>query len=136
MAVSIKHEDFFRIFLLIWLVGAIIAFCLQMFIPDIVADSSIWRFSDGWQREISLWNVGIIFTILYALFLKKKELYRFLTLVLTVLSILLGSNHLVSLIISQQFAIINFLGILVNFCAVGFGIYAFYLNKDKMSWKM
>ncbi len=136
MSVSIKNEDFFRIYVIIWLLGAILAFSLQMFIPEIVANSSIWAFSDGWQREISLWNIGIIFTIIYSLLINKKEIFRFLTLILTVLSALLGSNHLISLIISQQFALINFLGILINYFAVGFGIYVFYLNKGKLSWKM
>jgi hypothetical protein len=134
-SVTIKNEDFFRIYLIIWLVGAIIAFILQMFIPQIVANSSIWDFSDGWQREIGLWNAGVIFTIIYALFLNKQEYFRFLTIVLTVLSVLLGSNHLISLIVIGQFALINFLGIIINYFAVGFGLYVFYLNKDKPLWK-
>ena len=51
------------------------------------------------------------------------------------MSVLLGSNHLISLIISQQLALINLLGVLANYFAVGFGIYVFYLNKDKPIWK-
>lgn len=133
--ISIKNEDLFRLYLIVWLIGAIVAFALQMFIPEIVSDSSVWNFSDGWQREISLWNLGIIFMIAYSLFINNKEFFRFLTIILTVLSTLLGTNHLISLIIIQQFALINFLGILINYAAVGFGIYIFYMNKDKPIWK-
>ena len=127
----IRHEDFFRIFLIAWLIGALISGLLHLLIPDTIAAASLWNVSIGWQREIGLWNVGIIFTVVYALFLKNDEVIKFVTFVLIVLSAILGSNHLFELISSQQFALINFLGVIINYFAVGFGIYAFILNKEK-----
>ncbi|MGQ4872670.1 MAG: hypothetical protein ACP6IY_01210 [Promethearchaeia archaeon] len=130
-SIEIKSEDFLRIFLVFWLIGAIISFILLFFLPNVVAKSSIWEFSDGWQRELGLWSAGMIFGIIYALFLNKLEINKFLTIFLIAISAIIGSYHLYALILFQTFALMDFFWILSNYSAVAFGIYILYLNMEK-----
>lgn len=94
-----------------------------------VATSSIWTFSEGWQREIALWNVGIMFAIIFSLKVNNLEINKFLTITLIVLSLAFGTNHLVSLILSWSFELINFFGVIANYVGAGVGIYIFYFSK-------
>lgn len=88
-----KHYDYYLYFMLIAYGGA---FFWQMFLPDIAETMSTWGKSIGWQREIALWNVGIITAIIYALIKKEESLKRILTLQSAVLCVVLGLNHAVS----------------------------------------
>ncbi|GAV15870.1 hypothetical protein [Paenibacillus sp. NAIST15-1] len=73
------------------------AFIWQFFMPNLAANYSIWSQSNGWQREIALWNVGIMSSILVA-FLKKNDAYAsILAFFSTVLCFVLGLNHLIAL---------------------------------------
>jgi len=128
-SITIRDEDFFRVFLILWLIGSIISCILQLFFSSLVADSSIWVYSDGWQREIGLWNVGIIFGIVCALFLNSSEINKFLTLILVGISMALGTNHLISLILIQRIELINIFGAIMNYFAVVFGAYSIYINR-------
>ena len=129
-AVEIEKEDFLRIFLIIWLIGAIIYFILQFFLPEFVASASVWPLS-VWQKEVALWNAGLIFGIIYALYLNKPEISKYFTSVLMVFSAIIGSYNLYTLIVYETFALINFFWILGNYFEVGFGIYVLYLNNDE-----
>lgn len=128
-SIEIKNEDFLRIFLIIWMIGSLISFILLFFLPDVVANSSVWELSLGWQRELAFWSIGMIFAIIYALYLNKVEISKYLTLVLVILSGIIGSNHLIALILNSSFHLIDFFWIMGNYFSVGFGAYAFYLNK-------
>ncbi|MHA1271853.1 MAG: hypothetical protein ACTSVV_08885 [Promethearchaeota archaeon] len=130
-SIEIKSEDFLRIFLVFWLIGAIISFILLFFLPNVVAAASIWEFSDGWQRELGLWSAGMIFGIIYALLLNKLEINKFLTIFLIAISAIIGSYHLYALILFQAFTLMDFFWILSNYSAVVFGIYVIYLNMEK-----
>ena len=74
------------------------AFLWQFFLPQLAAGLSAWGTSFGWQREIALWNTGIILSAVIAL--KKKDLsyMRLLTIQFTVLCWVLGLNHLAAAI--------------------------------------
>lgn len=123
-----KKEGLLQIFLYLWLIGSIIAFILQFFFPNFTSNSSSWNYSE-WQREIALWNIAMIFAILYTLIIKTIEHLKFLTLILTMTSLILGTNHAVSLIISQRILLTHLLGTVFNYLGVIIGFYAFLINK-------
>ncbi len=123
-----ETDSFYRLFLIGWLIGSCISFAIQFFYPNIVASSSIWTFSEGWQREIALWNVGLIITILYGLKLKNRDIIKFIAKILVCISLLLGSNHLISMILLFRFELINFFGVVLNYLAAGIGIYIIYVD--------
>ena len=54
--------------------------------------------SPGWQREIALWNVGLIAAIVAALLKRSEGLLRLMTLQSAVLCLCLGCNHLLALV--------------------------------------
>ncbi|WOO38733.1 hypothetical protein R2R35_09595 [Anaerocolumna sp. AGMB13020] len=98
--VSVKHYQYYLIFMLIACSGA---FIWQFLLPEIGGRFTSWGNSRGWQREIALWNIGIISAILVALIKQNLEYMRILTLQSTVLCWVLGINHLFSLL--QNFSI-------------------------------
>lgn len=93
--IAIRHYRYYLIFMLIACGGA---FIWQFFWPDLSGRLTSWGSNTGWQREIALWNIGIIGAIITALIKKNIEYMKILTLQSTVLCLLLGTNHLISLI--------------------------------------
>lgn len=104
---SIKHFTFYLIFMFVACCGALI---WQTFFPELAERFSAWGIAYGWQREIALWNVGLILSIGYALLKRKKEFMIILTLQSTLLCWGLGFNHLVALV--NNFSLKNVIHIL------------------------
>ena len=123
-------HPFGKMSLIIWAIGATISFVLQFFLPQLVANASIWDLS-VYQQELALISAGFIFAIAYALFLNKVEINKYLTLVLIVFSGIIGTYNLYSLITHGSFALINFFWILGNYVEIGFGIYCLNLNREE-----
>ena len=73
------------------------AFVWQMFMPWMGGMFTSWGEAAGWQREIALWNVGLITAIIVALARRERALMRIMTIQSTVLCWLLGINHLIAL---------------------------------------
>ncbi len=108
-SVPMKHYKYYLIFMLIACSGA---FIWQLLLPDIGGRLTSWGNSRGWQREIALWNIGIISAILAALIKQNIEYMKILTYQLTVLCWVLGTNHLISLLQNFSFKyIIHIAGI-------------------------
>lgn len=105
--ITIRHYKFYLIFMLIACGGA---FIWQFFFPNLSGNLTSWENSIGWQREIALWNVGIISAIIVALVKKDIKYMKMLTLQSTVLCGLLGVNHLISLL--QDFSLTYILHIM------------------------
>ena len=93
--VAIKHYKYYLIFMLIACGGA---FIWQFCFPNLGGELTSWAKSVGWQREIALWNIGIISAIIVGLVKKNVEYLKILTFQSTVLCWLLGGNHLISLL--------------------------------------
>lgn len=123
-----KKEKLFKIFLYLWLIGSLISFVAQFFFSTSVASLSLWGHSIGWQREIALWNLGIVFAIIYALKMKKLENLKFITLVLVAISLVLGTNHFVTMVANQKVVLTHILGVIFNYFIVVFGFYVFRLK--------
>lgn len=109
-SITMKH---YKIYLLFMLVACGGAFIWQFFLPNLSGQFTSWQNSIGWQREIALWNIGIIAAIIAALIKENLQYMKILTFQSTVLCLLLGLNHLISLL--QNFSltyVIHILGIL------------------------
>lgn len=105
-----RQYIFYLTFMLIACSGALI---WQTFLPELAKRFSVWGMASGWQREIALWNVGLISSIAYTLVKKKKEFMKILTLQSTLLCWVLGANHLVALFSNfSSKSIIHILGVL------------------------
>ncbi|WMJ87453.1 hypothetical protein [Anaerocolumna sp. MB42-C2] len=91
--ITIRHYKYYLLFMLIACGGA---FIWQFFFPVLGSQHSSWAISIGWQREISLWNIGIIGAIIAAFIKENIEYMKILTLQSTILCLLLGINHLIS----------------------------------------
>ncbi len=88
-----KPYMYYLIFMLIACGGALVWQCLM---PWMGGKFTTWGDAPGWQREIALWNVGLIAAIVFALFKKDARLMRLMTLQSTILCLALGLNHLVA----------------------------------------
>ncbi|WP_414150882.1 hypothetical protein ACIZ62_18465 [Acetobacterium carbinolicum] len=105
--ITIKHYKFYLMFMLIACGGA---FIWQFFLPNLSGQFSSWENSINWQREIALWNIGIIAAIIVALIKENIDYMKILTFQSTVLCWLLGLNHLISLL--QNFSLTHIIHIM------------------------
>lgn len=92
-----KQYTLYLIFMLIACGGA---FIWQFFLPQLGGQFTSWGSALGWQREIALWNIGIISAIIVALVKKNVEIMKVLTIQSTILCWVLGINHLISLLMN------------------------------------
>lgn len=84
----------------------------QLCLPQIGEVFTDWGMSVGWQREISLWNIAIIVSIVIALRSNNTEMIKILVIQSVILCWLLGINHLISLLMNFTFKyLIHILGI-------------------------
>ena len=85
----------------------------QLFLPQLGGRFTSWGEAPGWQREIALWNVGLIAAILYAIKKRTKALLRLMTLQSMILCWTLGINHLAALLTAGSSGyVIHVLGVL------------------------
>ena len=70
----------------------------QLFLPWMDGAFTSWGTSSGWQREIALWNVGLIAAILAAVLKQSEGMLRLMTFQSAVLCLCLGGNHLFALV--------------------------------------
>ena len=99
--ITVKHFKLYLIFMLLACGGA---FIWQFFMPNLSGQYTSWGNNMGWQREIALWNIGIIGAIIVALLKENIAYMKILTIQSTILCWVLGLNHLISLILDFSFA--------------------------------
>ena len=105
-----KQYLYYLAFMLLACGGALL---WQLFLPQLGGQFTSWGESPGWQREIALWNVGLIAAILYAVKKRTKELLRLMTLQSMILCWTLGINHLAALLTAgSSGSVIHVLGVL------------------------
>ena len=84
----------------------------QLYLPQIGEAFTDWGMSVGWQREISLWNIAIIVSIVIALRSNNTEMIKILVIQSVILCWLLGINHFISLLMNFSLKyLIHILGI-------------------------
>lgn len=105
----IKINRYYLMFMLVACTGASI---WQLCLPQIGEVFTDWGMSVGWQREISLWNIAIIVSIVIALRSDNTEMIKILVIQSVILCWLLGINHFISLLMNFSLKyLIHILGI-------------------------
>jgi len=121
----------YRLYLYAMLFAYIGALFWQLLIPQLANPFTTWGSNINWQREIALWNIGMIVVIMIALTSDNYLLQWIATLQSTILCLVLGFNHLASLVISANFsAYIHILGV-VEVLLIGGGWGLILIIKDK-----
>lgn len=114
-----------RTYFVVWTVMMIGASLELVFVPQVVGGTIAWGTATGWQREIAFWNVGMLLMITLVLRPMERVTARRAALVLCVLNVLFGTNHLAAFLSSRE-AWGNAVGVLVNYGCLLLGISALW----------
>ena len=101
----------------VWTAGFGASAIIQGLFPHGFARRSKWGYNSGWQREIVIWNIGMLTTI-GALRRQGADADDGLMAGFTVLSALFGANHLSAAIQSPR-SVSNWIGAAANGAALG-----------------
>lgn len=105
-----------------WTAGFAGAALVQGLFPRTFADGTSWGRNAGWQREITIWNIGLLTTIA-RLRRPGADIDRALAGGFCVLSALFGLNHLTAALRSPH-SWANWLGAGANAAGLGLGVVA------------
>jgi len=106
----------------------------QLLIPKLANSFTTWGENIYWQREIALWNIGMIVVIIIVLTSDIYLLQWIATLQSTILCLVLGFNHLASFVISANLsAYIHILGV-IEVLLIGGGWGLILIIKDKKTF--
>ena len=121
----------YKLYLYVMLLAYSGALFWQLFLPQLAASFTTWGSNIYWQREIALWNIGMIVLIIIALKSNHQILQWITTLQSTILCIVLGFNHLASLVVTADFsAYIHIFGVIeVLLLGGGWGLILLIKNK-------
>lgn len=93
--------NYFRVILWLVMCALFIAGFVQLFFPSTLASHPTWDLATGWQREIAFWNAAFAVMMGWALGKVDKASLRTINIGVMVLTLLLGSNHLWSVLTEQ-----------------------------------
>lgn len=112
---------------IIAMIGAAI---LQIFFPTFLGGTTDYGMNAGWQREIGIWNLGMI-TILVGTLLKGSlNTVKIVASGAAVLGIGFGTNHLVGFF-NNAGMYINLVGALENYLLVALLFWGLKMVKSK-----
>ena len=112
----------------LWTAGFATAAVVQGLFARRFALGTAWGYNEGWQREIAIWNVGML-TAVTAL-RRGVDVDRSLIAGFSVLSALFGANHLDAALRSRH-AWSNWLGATANGVALAVGATA--LARERLN---
>jgi len=98
----------------------------QTFLTRFIARASIWGHAPGWQREIAFWNVAMVTVIGGVLWTRDATAARIATAAIVVLTVFLGTNHLLAFR-SQRQGWVHRVGAIVNYAGAVTGTAALLL---------
>ena len=105
-----KFLRFLFVLVIIAMLGASI---LQIFFPSYMGSHSGYGVSDGWQREIGIWNLAVLILIL-GVNIKYDWFYlQIVLLALIIGGIGIGTNHLVNFM--EHHSPVNAIGAFENY---------------------
>ena len=109
------EKTYLKIFLVIWSLAAFGASVMHLFTPDYLVSLTSWQFAANWQMEIAFFDLTWICCIGYAFITKSHHLQKHIAIVLGLLSIPLGINHMNGYLIAGKslhlvFAMLNYVG--------------------------
>ena len=94
----------------------------QLTLPARLGTASAWGVAPGWQREIAFWDLAMYIVIVRTLQANDAISGRTVAVALTVLQLLVATNHVVAAI--QGHALLNTIMGAVNYGCVVLGILA------------
>jgi len=107
----------------------VFSFLAQVFLSRATATASVWGFAPGWQREIGFFDLAFALIAFSAINDDNLRFQRSVTLVIVVLTTLVGSNHLATILAGRTSSLHEvFVG--VNYFAVAFGCAALFSPAD------
>jgi hypothetical protein len=112
-----------------WTAGFAGAALIQGLFPRTFARATAWGPNEGWQREIAIWNLGLLTTI-WKLRQPDADVDRALATGFSVLSGLFGINHLAAASRSPT-SWGNWLGAGANAVGLGVGLAALAHSGDR-----
>jgi uncharacterized membrane protein HdeD (DUF308 family) len=115
-----------------WTVGFAGAALIQGLFPRAFASGTKWGRNAGWQREIAIWNVGLLTTI-WGVRQPDADVDRALATGFSVLSGLFGANHLAAALSSPR-SWGNWLGAGANAVGLAVGLVALSSPRDGEPW--
>jgi hypothetical protein len=113
--------QFAGVYLATVLVGLVISFVEQAFLPRFVSKHTAWGLAPGWQREIAFWNVALAVVIAGGLWSKDPSFVSVVVTAVVVLTGLLGTNHLLAALANRS-AWLHRVGAIVNYLAALAGV--------------
>jgi hypothetical protein len=129
MKIAARDIKFLRLDLLfcLWSAAALCAAVSHTLMPFWTAAGTTWIPSVHWQREIAYFDIFIAGVLLWAARQKEVAIKRQFALLLCVLSVVLGENHLEGWL--QDAKIFHVLFTVANFCAALWAIGAYWLSR-------
>ncbi len=112
-----------------WAIGFIGSAVIQGLFPRALARRSRWDYNGGWQREIAIWNVGMLTTIA-SLRRRGADVDKGLMTGFMLLSALFGANHLAAAAQAPRCAG-NWIGAVANAVGVGTGLRVMAANRKQ-----
>jgi hypothetical protein len=106
-----------------------LSFLAQAFAPRETAAASVWGFASGWQREIGFFDLVMVLITFFALRTDDIRFQRSLTLAIVVLTMLVGTNHLAT-VLSGKTSLLHEVFAGVNYTAVALGSMALFATRD------
>jgi hypothetical protein len=103
-----------------WIAGFVGSAVIQGLFPRAFARRTKWGYNGGWQREIAIWNVGMLTTIV-ALRRQAVDADKSLITGFMVLSALFGANHLAAAVQSPR-SVGNWVGAAANGAGLNTGL--------------
>ena len=101
----------------------------QLFAERETAAASVWGFAPGWQREIGFFDLTIALLAFSATRTDDLRFQRHLVLAIVILTLLVGTNHLFTVLSGTTGALHEvFVG--VNYVLVVGGVIALTLQRD------
>lgn len=120
--------SFLNFYLLLRIIGSIVAGAGQVALPRVAAESSKWGLNLGWQREVGLWNFALAFLIVLVLWRGNVSSKVDLTWALIFLSVILGANHALELFGGGRMTL-HLSAAIVNLGAVVLGVVALAISR-------
>jgi len=103
---------------------------LQIFFPTFLGGSTEYGMNAGWQREIGIWNLGMITILIGTLLKGSPNTIKIVAAGAAVLGIGFGTNHLVGFL-NNTGMYMNLVGALENYLFVALLFLGFKIAKLK-----
>lgn len=115
-----KHmNNLVKVLFLLVIIAMVGASILQIFDPSFLGNATEYGLNIGWQREIGIWNLGMIVILIGTLLKGSSDTIKIVTAGAVVLGLGFGTNHLIGFIHNTE-KYMSLVGALENYFLVAF----------------